>query len=274
MAKKSSKRPPKLEPASGAEGDLRRVPALVEGWLAGDEDAASTLTGLGRDAAHPVLALAEARRSPELAELGRRLLATPPQVATNLLALREASVAALVARVKADAPRLDRAREVEVEGGAFALFDPARVTDALARGGRPRRDAARLGAGDIAWVGLPTAGRTVARLAPGAAPPGLHTLELRLAVESGVVFAGPPEAADGPRLGAVRRDPFSTALDEYRARGAFLRLKAGTYRLQLALADEDLLLVHLAPDPSPAEPLAVELDSLGAVPRAAPAGEA
>jgi hypothetical protein len=268
MAKKSSSAQGSASPklAGGGPGDLRRVPALVEAWLKGDASAASALQDLGRDAAHPVLALAEKKRSAELAELGRRLLVTPPQVETNLVALRMASVDSRLAKARTAAPLLGKQRDVAVEGGAVAVFDPARVKESLARNGRPRRDPARVAAGDVAWVGLPSLGASSVRLVAGAPPLGQATLALRLTVESGVIFVGPPEASDGPRLGELRRDPFSTGLDEHLPRGKLFRLRAGTYRLDAFLADARLFL-HLSEGGGEA-PLAIDLDLLGAPPRA------
>jgi hypothetical protein len=102
--------------------------------------------------------------------------------------------------------------------------------------------------GDVAWFGLPTAAPTAVRFTTQPCETG--ALRLRLRVDSGVVFAGPPEASDGPRLGTVRIDPNRTQLDEHLGKGRFLRMKPGVYRIDARLGPDGVV-VHLIPDPDP-----------------------
>lgn len=250
----------------GAEGDLRQVPRYVEALARGDEEAASALMTFGRDASYTVTKMARERGDAQLEALGRRLGAVPPEVETNLFALREASVQSLLAKARTGAPVAQQVKSVAVAGGAVAFFDPARIKDSLVRSGRPRKEPGRVSAGDVAWVGLPTPHATEVRLLFAPPPEGQPGVQLRLRIESGVVFVGPPEAADGPRMGEVRRDPFGTALSEHAASGHFLRVKPGTYSLWVYLASPRDLAVHLTPDPTPEDPLAVDFMALASPP--------
>jgi len=255
--------------AVGIEGDLRVVEAHVKAFLGGQEDeATAALVAMGRDAAFLVKQAADANDSEGLTELARRLAALPPQVDTNLLELRRASVRARAEEALAEAPLAVEAENLMATAGAVALFDPLRVEEDLAKSGRPRRDPERLAAGHLAWFGLPTAGGTPIHLSLQAPPEGQATRRLRLDVSSGVVFVGPPEASDGPRLGTVRLDPFHTALDEHLERGAFVRLKPGLYAVQAYLSADDQLWVHLTPETEPELALATDPASLGDLPRA------
>lgn len=193
-----------------ASSDLRNVPILIERLLAGEEEAQTVLMGMGRHAAFLVLQAAEDRDSPVLRELGRKLAAIPPQSDTNIMALRKASVQALVNEVGADAPSLFEAAPFRV-GPEVALFDPVVLAEDLAGAGRPRRSPERLGKGDLAWFGLPDDGHAL-EVRAGPPPDGQATLRLRVRVRSGFLWVGPPEATDGHRLGAVRLDPHSTGL--------------------------------------------------------------
>jgi hypothetical protein len=255
-------------PVVGPDGDLRLVPLHLQAWKDGrSEEASTVLLQMGRDAAFQVLEAAEAAKDEGLIAFARRLAALPPQVDTNLYTLRAESVAARVSEAAA-APEVGAGGPIRVQGGAVALFDPLRVQDALAKGGRPRRDDARVQAGDVTWLGLPTAGPTEVRLRAGPPPAGQATRRARLKVTSGVIFVGAPEASDGPRLGTVRLDPFHTALDEHLAAGALLRLKGGVYAVHGFLAEDGGLEVYLAPDPDPKATLDVAAATLASVPRA------
>lgn len=162
-------------------------------------------------------------------------------------------------REKAKAKAAVDVSDLTVSGGQIALFDPARVVSDLARGGRPRKDAARMEAGDVAWFGLPRPDEIPLRISMADAV-GAGLL-LRLAVDSGLVFCGSPEASDGPRLGTVRRDPETTRLDEHVDGGRFLRLKPGVYRMSARLTPEGIA-VALAPDADPAEALGIDVQAL------------
>jgi len=254
--------------AVGIDGDLRAVAAHLKAYHNGQsEEATIALMGMGRDASFLVREAAESSDDPELTELAKKLAAVPPQVDTNLYGLRRASVQDRVNEALEDAPLAIEAENLMATGGAIAFFDPMRVQDDLAKSGRPRRDPERAQVGDLAWVGLPTAGGTPVQLHADPPPEGQQTRRLRLKVQSGVVFVGPPEASDGPRLGTVRLDPFHTELDAHMMRGAFVRLKPGIYAVHAYLSDSALE-VHLIPDPAPTAEIAVDPASLGDVPRA------
>ncbi len=139
--------------------------------------------------------------------------------------------------------------DVKVPGGAVALFDPEVLVSDLAKSGRPRRDPGRVNAGDLTWFGVPVAEAVSVSFSTKPVPKGQDSLRSRLRVTSGVVFVGPLEASDGPRLGTVRLDPFSTTLDEYSDRGAFVRMRPGTYATHAYWQREAGLMVHLIPDP-------------------------
>lgn len=253
MAKQGSgKKPkPKKKAKVSPDGDLETIEAHVEAYLAGRSDAATTLTNMGRDAAHTVLQLARAKQSEPLEQFARRLAAIPPQVETNLKDLRRKSVRRRIETERKHAPKAEEAGEVRVAGGAIAVFDPQRVLEDLVLGGRPRQRAERLQAGDIACLGLPTAEEVPVRFQQGPAPDGQPTARLRLKVDSGMVFVGPPEAADGPRMGTVRLDPFSTRLDELAPRGRFLRMSNGVLVVWAYRDAEGAVCLHVAEDPDP-----------------------
>lgn len=227
-------------------GDLRLVAQHVEGFLNGVREAEEALLLMGRDAAALVLAEADKRKSEPLSELGRKLAALRPRVDTNLHELRAESVGRLCELAQKNAPKLSSSPVITVRSPAVALFDPVRVVDALARTGRPRNDVARVTAGDIAWAGLGGKESYAVRLTADAPADAAGALELRLVVESGAVFVGPPEAADGARLGTVRLDPYRTGLDDHLERGAFVGVAAGAYRVLLLKSDGGVTL-HLSP---------------------------
>jgi hypothetical protein len=237
-------------------GDLRAVRYHVEQWRKrGVEEARNMLMMLGRDASFTVCQVAEEWKDGELLEFGRRLVAVKPQIESNLKQLRRASVLAHVAQAKSDAPPAIEVEDLEASGGAFAVFDPERLAGDLASGGRARKDAERMSAGDVAWFGLPRVAPIPVRFTT--VPVEGEALRLRLRVDSGVVFAGAPEASDGPRLGTVRLDPARTGLDEHLEKGRFLRMKPGVYRIDARMS-RDGVAVHLMPDPDPDAPLTLD----------------
>jgi hypothetical protein len=264
---KKNKRKEKKErksgmPAQGFEGpgDLRAVRHHVEQWRKhGVEEARNMLMMLGRDASFTVCEVAEEWKDEELLAFGRRLVAVRPQLETNLDELRRLSVKAHVERAKESAVPAVEIEGVEAIGGAFALFDPQRLIEDLTKGGRPRKELDRVNAGDVAWFGLPTAAATAVRFTSQPAPAG--ALRLRLRVDSGVVFAGAPEASDGPRLGTVRLDPQRTRLDEHLNSGHFLRMKPGVYRIDARL-ESGTVMVHLRPDEAPETKLEIDLQRM------------
>ena len=62
---------------------------------------------------------------------------------------------------------------------------------------------------------------------------------------------GPPEAADGPRMGTVRLDPFSTLLDEHADKGRFVRLPNGVLALHVYLDQAGAVRIHIVADDAP-----------------------
>jgi hypothetical protein len=241
-------------------GDLRLVGQHVEKFLEGVREAEEALLLLGRDASALVIAEAAKRDDPRLVELGRKLAAMPPRVSTNLHELRKASVAELAEAGLKRAPALSRSPKVEVHGPAAVLFDPLRIADALARSGRVRNDTERVTRGDIAWFGLGAASSYTLTLT-SAAPTDAPILRAPLEVGSGVLFVGPPEAADGPRLGTVRLDPHKTALDDHAVRGGFVAVPPGRYAVALTRGAKGLV-VHLTPA-APEETFEVDFGLLG-----------
>ncbi len=241
-------------------GDLRAVRYHIDQWRKnGVEEARNMLMMLGRDASFTVCEVATERKDEALMAFGRRLVAVRPQLETNLNALRRASVRAHVERARKEAAPAVEVDNLAVAGGAVAVFDPERVVEALARGGWPRKDEARVNAGDVAWFGLPRTAPMPVRFTTR--PADGRPLRLRLRVESGVVFAGAPEASDGPRLGTVRRDPHHTQLDAHLSSGRFLRVKPGVYLLDVVLTGAEVT-VHLGLDPDPEAALAIDLKRL------------
>lgn len=247
-------------------GDLRLVERYVSQFLSGDPEAQKELMTLGRDAAGITTKLAEQHQSEELKAFAKRLVAVPPQVKTNLMELRTASVMTIVKDGLARARSAANAGETTVEGAQVALFDPVKVIDALIRGGRPRKDPSRIAAGDLIWFALEHAGSLRVRVAIAAPQEGQDVLTLRLVVESGLVFVGPPEAADGPRLGEVRLDPFRTGFDDYVARGRLVRVRPGRYRASAHQGTPPEIRIFLEPDASEMGSIPVDLAALGRIP--------
>lgn len=241
-------------------GDLRLVGQHIEHFLKGVREAEEALLLLGRDASALVIAAAAEKGSEELAQLGKKLAAMPPRISTNLYALRKASVESLAESGKSKAPKLAKSPKVEVQGNAVAIFDPSRVSDALARSGRVRNDTERVVRGDIAWFGLGVAPSHTVKVT-GQAAPADSRVKLGLVVDSGVIFVGPPEAADGPRLGTVRLDPHKTALDDHAVRGGFVAVPPGRYAVGVSKGEGGVV-VHLSPVEGDA-PFEVDLAHLG-----------
>lgn len=264
----SKKNKPGLEPRLPVDptvweklgsGDLRLVEAHVEKYLQGKREAETALTILGRDASAQVMEIAERLGNEKLLEFGRRLVALKPKLETNMLELRRDSIVELLEAENEKAPALGEGPAVTVKGGAVAVFDPLRVADALVKGGRPRADIARIGQGDLLWVAVGEAdARTEVTLSEGEGPSG--ALVLRLQVDSGVVFVGPPEASDGPRLGSVRLHPSRTALDDHRAEGHFIRVPPGRYAVRVQ-RENGTLRLFVSPTPEEA-PLTLSLAQL------------
>lgn len=248
-------------------GDLREVPRYVEGWRAGDVDATTRLQELGRDAAAQVARIADEAGDPALAEFARKLAVITPQLPTNMYALREAAVDASVARALREAPALAEAPPITVAGGTLGIFDPELVKEALVRRGRPRGRPGSLIAGELLVQGLPIQRPVAVQLSPGPAPEGQATVAHRLQVRSGVVFVGPPEASDGPRMGTIRLDPHQTALQLRAAEGGFVRLAPGVYRVGVYF-DAPVVRVQLLPDPQPEAPLGRDPTAYEPLPRA------
>ncbi len=250
------------------EGDLTTIEAHVEAFLAGTSEAATVLTEMGRDAAFTVMQLAKEKKHEELEQFARRLAAIPPQVTTNLHDLRRRSVRRRVEMERREALKAVEVTDLAISGGAVALFDPQRVVEDLATGGRPRRHAERLGAGDIACLGLPQADPVPVRILAEPPPADQPVARLRLHVESGLIFVGPPEASDGPRMGTVRLDPFSTALDDLADRGRFLRMANGVWALWGYIDPDGAVRLHAVPDEAPTEPLELSPMAPVTLPRA------
>jgi hypothetical protein len=243
-------------------GDLRLVEAHVENYLKGIQEAETALRILGRDAAAIVSDIAERMDDEKLRDLAKQLVAVKPKITTNMMELRAESVAEHVERAKQEATKLGSGA-VTVAGPAFAVFDPVRIADALVKGGRPRTDIARIGSGDLLWVavGDETASTPVV-IAEGEGK--TDALLLRLVVESGVVFVGPPEAADGPRMGTIRLHPMRTALDDHLGRGAFVAVPPGRYAARIYRDDRGVR-VDLAPAPDE-RPLTLSMAMLSVPP--------
>lgn len=244
--KPKNRNKPKIQVA--ADADLRFVEQHVENWMKGVTEAGQALITLGRDAAYTVRALAEETDNKELREFAAKLAAIPPQVDTNLDALREQSVRDHLEAQRKAAAAPSEVDDFTIAGGAIALFDPKRVMNDLVHHGRPRKDPSRLLAGDVACLGLPKPEATPVRFVEDAPPEDAPTVRIRLKVESGVVLVGPQEASDGPRMGVVRKNPFGTAIDEHLERARFLKLKPGTYAVFAFLDAEGALVVHLVKD--------------------------
>jgi hypothetical protein len=248
-----------LAPPGGAysAGDLRTIHIHAKNFLDGIPQAETALTMMGRDAAHTVSQLAEADESKRLEELAKRLVALKPKVETNLQALRYRAVERHVEAGLRSALRATDVRDFTVSAGRVALFDPRRVADALAVSGRPRTDPERAQRGDIVWFHWTSHERIACRFFSGAPPEGQHLASGFLQVDSGVVFVGPPEAADGPRIGSVRLDPFSTGLDQHLPTGRLLQMRSGGYRVSSVFASErlHLYLERIEGRPTETQPL-------------------
>lgn len=239
-------------------GDLRAVEYHVDQWSQGVEEGLNMLLMLGRDASFIVERMAKERDTDELKDLARRLVATRPRMESNLYELRIASVNKLVDDALPKAPNAVDVNDLVIGGGTLGIFDPKRLAEKMARGGRARKDPGHLHAGDLAAFGLETFKGVPVRFTTNPFEPGNRALQLRLAVDSGVVFVGPAQASDGPRMGTLRLDPFSTTLNEYLDEGRFLRIKPGVYRV-FAIPEEDgSTTVHLNPDSNPEEDLALD----------------
>ncbi len=231
-------------------GDLRLIEAHVTQWLAGTPEAEAALKMLGRDASLTVMQIGERLKNAEVVEFGKRLVAVKPQFPTNLMALREDSVVQHVARAQSDAPQVSADAELHVGSHTLAIFDPALVADALVKGGKPRADGARVAEGHVAVFSLdPLMEADVGTTTEAVADDQPVTVR-RVLVKSGVVFCGPQEASDGPRLGTVRLDPFRTALDDHLERGAFRRVQPGVYKVSAYRTGDEKVRVHFeeAPD--------------------------
>jgi hypothetical protein len=264
---KTGKTDKKTHRASDDPGDLRNVEHLMHAMIGGDPHAESTLFALGRDAAWIVQKLADETGDEGAKQLAKKIVAVPPQVKTNLYELRKDAVRSLIRSALESAPQAAELDGITIPGSAVALFDPERVVDSLTRGGRPRKDVERIKQGDIAWFGADTIGPTKVQLVRATPPPAQPVLELRLRVSSGVVFVGPPEAADGPRLGSLRLDPFSTALNARASEGRLVRMKPGRYVVAAHRLDRGEIQIYLLPAPESEPPLSLaDLGPLSLIP--------
>ena len=252
--KNRGKPKPKRKAKTAPEGDLETIETHVKAYLDGKSEAASVLTDMGRDASFTVLKLAQEQDNAELEQFARRLAAIPPQVTTNLHELRRKSVRRRIEMERRDATAAVDVADLAVAGGTLGLFDPQRVIEDLATGGRPRRRAERLEAGDVACIGLPKVEPVAVKIHHQPPPEGQDTARLRLKVESGLLFVGPPEASDGPRMGTVRLDPFSTLLDEHAASGRFVRFPNGVFAVMAYLKEGEVQL-HVVDDADPSASL-------------------
>jgi hypothetical protein len=255
----SKKTPTKLKLDAKAAGDLRLIPAHIEHYLRGVPEAARALRDLGRDAAELVIEIARAKQHAELEAFGKKLVALKPQLETNMIELRAEAIDDVLERAEKSAVAVGVGTSLSFEGMMLGFFDPLSVADALVKGGRPRADRTRVARGDIAW--FPLGGARTIRVSEGSTPPP-GALELRLKVSSGLVYVGPPEASDGPRLGSVRLHPHRTQLDDFESKGRFLKVPEGMYAVHVELPPEGEIRVHLNLTPD-AEPIEVDLASLG-----------
>lgn len=239
----------------GPDGDLRLVDLHVQRWIKGEEGPEAALLAMGRDASHTVVQIAEQLGDEKLKEFGRRLAAVRPRVDTNFWALRAGSVERIILDAKArGAKPAFEAGVLKVPGYAVALFDPILVLDALVKGGRPRNEIPRVARGDITWFARPGREQDGLRFTLEPARDGEADLRLRLRVQSGIVFVGPPEASDGPRLGTLRLDPFRTQLDGFVDQGTFVAVPPGVYRVEVIASSPGeirLALVEIPKDEPP-----------------------
>jgi hypothetical protein len=249
------------------QGDLRAVERLVRAAIEGSSDAHESLIMYGRDAAGLVAEIAEQKKNDEMKELARRLVATPPQVKTNLLELRLESIKELVREAQKSAPNATDVGELVLVGPQVVVFDPTRIAEAIAKRGRPRLDAERVGAGDLVFFGIDAFRDIVVRISTASPPAGQAVVKNRLRVDSGIVFIGPPQGADGPRLGELRLHPFRTNLHAALASGRFARVKPGVYVASAFEPEAGGVRVHLVPDPNPKSPdVSADLAALGTIP--------
>lgn len=250
-------------------GDLRAVEGHVKDLLGGKEEAIGDILTFGRDAAGIVLRIAEEKKNDELRALAKKLGAVPPQVPTNMMELREAAVKELISKAQDKSPNATDVRELAIASNTVALFDPQRILDALVKSGRPRRDPERVGKGDVAWFAAQSPSIKVT-LTTAALPAGQAASMARLKVDSGIIFVGPGEAADGPRLGEVRLDPFRTNLHANLTKGRLVRLKAGMWKASAYQGEGGAIRVHLSLDADPAAgDTRADLAVLGMLPFAA-----
>lgn len=247
-----------LEKVTGS-GDLRLIPAHIEHFIAGNEQARFALRALGRDAAVPVMRAAKELAHAELEDFAQKLFATKPAVETNLMILREVSVMEQVEAGRGRSMPTDGAK-VTIRGTQVGLFDPARHAKTLARGGRPRNEPAALGAGEIAWFLLAPEQEAELECRMEARTEG--SLALRLRVSSGLVFIGSPEASDGPRLGELRLDPFHTGFDGHVGAGAFIELAPGLYEVGALRTAPGKVRLSFAPLPESSPSALVDLAAL------------
>jgi hypothetical protein len=234
-------------------GDLKQAEGYLREVLKGGpgaEAAEGELIQYGRDAAGLVQRYADEHKSDALKALAKKLIACPPQLKTNLMELRHASIKELISNALDQGQNATDVRELDVKSNTVALFDPSNVAEALVKGGKPRKDPLRIGAGDIVWFAI-NAMPIQVTVTTAPLPEGQAASSNLLKVESGIIFVGPPEASDGPRLGEVRLDPFRTSLHQHLGAGRLVRLKAGTWRAFAYRAGGSRVLVHLAPETNP-----------------------
>lgn len=262
--RKKKQTAPAANEVEGA-GDLRLVAAHVNEYRKGVEEAETALRMLGRDAALTVIRLGEELADAKVIELGQSLVAVRPRFPTNLYELREDSVAKHIEAARKDAPLLTDDVKVPDQSLAVGIFDPARVADALIKSGKPRQRAERLGAGDIAWFPINHAASAAVRLKVGEAPKSATSSAMRVCVESGIVFVGPPQASDGPRLGTIRLDPFTTNLDKHLSAGVFVRVAPGQYEVRAGRNGDDVDVWISKSDSLPDDPIDPGSISLGNV---------
>lgn len=241
-------------------GDLNLVEAHVKNYLKGVREAETALMILGRDASAQVMEIAEQTGNAELLEFGKKLVAVKPKIETNMQELRRDSIVELMERELPKAKKLADSPQIFVNGSAVAVFDPLRVADAICRGGRPRSDVNRISQGDLLWVSSGEGEeKTKVVLAEGDGGAG-KALELRLQVDSGLVYVGPPEASDGPRLGTVRFHPFKTGFDDFVGKGRFVSVAPGRYAVRIRREGGEVR-IFLAPAPNDA-PLTLSMSML------------
>jgi hypothetical protein len=243
-----------------ALGDLRLIEAHVEQMMLGSNEAEVAIRIMGRDAVAIVAQLGQQAQNQAVLDLAKKLVAVSPEVTTNLFALREASILGLVELALVEAPEIESTPVVSNQITSIGLFDPVCVGDVLIKTGRVRTKSDRLGRGDLAFLPLAPNTEYSAVLHLGPPPEGQSTTELRLRVESGVIFVGPPEASDGERLGSIRFDPFATRLNQFLTRGGFVRVAPGFYQVA-TYSDGDKVCFHLTSsdlkDPGPLDPASI-----------------